>query len=78
MFYLIQGIAMNLPSMMLQQIKDMANRSKACLPYSMVFTLIFKDFRVDLEGEDFRELMRTDYFNAKTFHRMKIYKIHDR
>ena len=74
MFHLIQGTPMNLPSMMLQHIKDMANRSKACLPNGMVFTLIFMDSQVILEGEDFKRLVHTNHFNIKSLHRMKIHK----
>ena len=69
MHYMIQGIKMNLPAMMLQNIKDVANRSRTCLPYAMVFTLIFRDSLVDLEGEDYKEMVYTDYLNAGTLHK---------
>lgn len=39
MCYLIQGKLIKLPYLMLGQIKEAAKKSRACLPYGMVFTL---------------------------------------
>lgn len=39
---------MNLPFLMIEQIKEVAKRARACLPYE-VFTLILNEFGVNLE-----------------------------
>ena len=40
----------------------------------MVFTLIFRDSQIDLEGENYKKMMHIDYLNAGTLHRMKFEK----
>ena len=75
---MILGIKINLPAMMLQNIKDVANRSRTYLPYAMVFILIFKDTRVDLECEDYKEIVHIDYLNVGTLYMMKFEKRGDR
>ena len=69
MHYMIQGIEMNLPAMMLQNIKDVTNQSRTCLSYAMVFTLIFRDSQIDLEGQDYKRMMHIDYINIEIMHR---------
>lgn len=54
---------MDMPFMMLEKIKDAAKRSRACLFYGMVFTLIFIKFGVGLEGDDLKRMMHTNYYN---------------
>ena len=66
MFYLVTETSISFPSLMLQQLKDTANKSKACLPYGMILTLIFKEFQVNLEGKDFKKLAHIDYINKET------------
>lgn len=48
---------------MLGQIKEATKKSRACLLYRMVFTLIFVEFGVDSEGEDARKLPHTNKYN---------------
>lgn len=52
MCYLIQGKPIDMLFMMNEQIKEAAKRSRVCLPYGMVFALIFSKFGVNLERED--------------------------
>ena len=78
MHYMIQGIEMNLSFMMLQNIKDVANWSRTCLPYAMVFTLIVRGSQVDLKGENYKEMVHTDYLSTRILHCMKFEKRGDR
>ena len=66
MYYMIQGTPMNLPFMMLRQIKEATGRSKACVPNGMVFALIFMHVKISLEREDFRELLHRFLHGAIT------------
>ncbi|EHA8586206.1 hypothetical protein COCNU_scaffold000057G000010 [Cocos nucifera] len=77
MFLMVTETPICFPSLMLQQLKDTASKSKACLPYGMIFSLIFKDFQVNLECEDFKKLAHTDYINEETLNRMKFVKKDD-
>ena len=65
--------------MMLEQIKNATDRStiKACLSYGMVFTSIFIDAQIDLEGEDFKTLIHTNYYTKHSLHRMEYKKVND-
>ena len=68
MYFLINGIKVNLPCMMLLQISEVLNKNKACLPYGMFFTLVFTDFGISLNGEASKTLLHTDYYNSKSLH----------
>ena len=46
--------------------REAARRARACLPYSMVFILLFQDALVDLIGEDSQLLLHTDRYNLKS------------
>ena len=70
MYHLIEGNQINLPYLMLTQMKEAAKGKRACLPYGMVFTLIFNDFGVSLEGEIAKKLLHTDTYNEKSLLRM--------
>lgn len=63
--------------MMSNQIKDATKRSRACLPYRMVFSLIFTKFSVRLEGEDSKRLMHRDHYNEWSLHWMGYRKVDD-
>lgn len=82
MYYLIQGKPMNLPFMMLRQIKEAAKKSRAYLPYGMVFILyeliIFTEFGVYFDGEDARRLLHTNHYNERSLHQMGYRKVDDR
>ena len=68
--FLINGDQINLPFLMMSQIKEVAKRQRACLPYTIVFTLIFNEFGVDLNGESSNRLLHTDHYSEKSLHRM--------
>ena len=62
---------------MIEQIKTAIEKSitKACLPYGMVFTLIFRETGIDLDGEDYQSLKHADYYSIQTLHCMKFEKV---
>ena len=65
--------------MMIEQIRSAARRSKtkAYLPYGMVFTLTFIDAGIDLDGEDFKSFTHTDYYMVHSLHHMGYQKMND-
>lgn len=69
---------MNFTFLMLEQNKEATKKSIACLPYGMVFTLIFSKFRVSLEGEDAKRLLHTNHYNELSLHRIGYHKIKGR
>ena len=46
----IKGEAINLPLIMMSQMKEITRKANTCLPYGMVFTLIFEAAHIDLTG----------------------------
>ena len=78
MYYLIQGTLMSLPHMIIIQMREAPERVKACLSYGMVFILIFTKFGVNLDEEDTKRLMHTEYYNKWSIHRMGYHKVDDR
>ncbi|KAG1334271.1 putative Patatin [Cocos nucifera] len=76
MVLLVDGTSMNLPFMMIEHIKSAAGRSKekTCLPYDMVFILLFTDAGIDSNGEDSKSFTYTDYYTIQSLHRMKFGK----
>ena len=51
--------------------KETIRKANTCLPYGMVFTLIFKAAHINLSGEDSRQLHHTDTYIAKSLIRME-------
>ena len=76
MVHLVEETAMNLFFMMIEQIKTAAGKSNSqvCLSYGTVFTLIFREAGIDLDGKDFRSLKHTDHYTIHSLHRMKFRK----
>ena len=66
----IKGEAINLPYIMISQMKKTTRKANTCLPYGMVFILLFKDAHVNLEGEDSRQLHHTDTYSTKSLIRI--------
>lgn len=56
MYYIIEGKPINLPFQMSSQIKEAMKKTRACLPYRMVSTLIFQELNIDYIGEDAKRL----------------------
>ena len=52
--HIIQGILLNLPTMIFAYMKEVVGRAKAYLPYGMTLILVFQEFEVSLEGENVR------------------------
>ena len=75
MYFLIEEIQINLSFLMLAQIKEAAKRQRASLPYGMAFILIFSEFGVDLEGENSKRLLYTNYYSENSLHRIGYTKI---
>ena len=76
MVYMIEDTVMNLPFLMIKQIKIAIGkvRSQVCMPYGMIFTLIFMKAGIDLEGKDCKTLKYTNFYNIHTLHRTKFRK----
>ena len=71
MEYLIKGEAINLPYIMMCQMRVTVRKVKTCLPYGMIFILLFEATHVNLEGEDSRQLHHTDTYFTKSLIRME-------
>ena len=71
----VRGEAINLPFIMLNQIKETTKKTNTCLPYGMTFIVIFKAAHINLSGEDKKELHHTDTYTAKSLIRMGYSKI---
>ena len=63
MYHVIQDIPLNLPAVMMWQIKEAASQVKTYLPCGMALIPIFKNIGVSLEGENSRVLMYLDSYN---------------
>ena len=66
----IKEEAINLLYIMISQMKETTGKANTCLPYGMVFTLLFEAAHVNLEGEDSRQLHHTDTYSTKSLIRM--------
>ena len=71
----VRGEAINLPFIMLNQIKETTRKTNTCLPYGMAFTVIFEAAHINLSSEDKKELHHTDTYTAKSLIRMGYSKI---
>ena len=52
------------------QMRETVRLVKTCLPYGMVFTLLFQDANIDLTEEDEKALHHTNTYSAKSLQRM--------
>ena len=69
----IKEEAINLPFIMMSQIKEITRMANTCLPYGMVFTLIFEASHIDLTGQDSKQLHHIDTYTTKFLIRMGYY-----
>ena len=67
---LIKREAINLPYIMMCQMRETIRKAKTCLPYGMVFTLLFQVANIDLTEEDGKALHHTDTYSSKSLIRM--------
>lgn len=70
MYYLIQGVPLNLPSLILTQMRDEVGRAKMCLPYGMTLTSVFREVGVSFEDEVTHGLIYSDTYSERSLHRM--------
>ena len=66
MEYLIKGEAINLLYIMIYQMRETIRKVMTCLPYGMVFTLLFQAANIDLTGEDGKSLQHIDTYSVKS------------
>ena len=66
----IKGEPIDLPFIMMNQMKETTRKANTCLPYAMAFTLIFEAAHIDLSEEDSRQLHHTDTYFTKSLNRM--------
>ena len=74
---IVNGDPINLPYIMINQIKETTRKTNTCLPYGMAFTVIFEAAHINLSGEDKREPHHTDTYTAKSLIRMGYNKVDD-
>lgn len=75
MHHLIEGHSISLPFLMLSQINEAGRKQQACLPYGMIFTLVFEKFGVDCTSEDAKKLLHTDRYKERSLHQMGYQKV---
>ena len=71
----MNGELINLPYIMINQMKETIRKTNTCLPYGMAFTVIFEAAHINLTGQDKREPHHTDPYTAKSLTRMGYTKI---
>ena len=68
-------IAFDLPLLIFTQMRDRVGRARACLPYGMALTLVFREVGIDIEGKLFVDLCHTDTYDKQTLIRMGYRKV---
>ena len=71
----VKGEPINLPYIMINQMKETTRKVNTCLPYGMAFTIIFQAAHINLSGEDKKEPHHTDTYTAKSLIRMGYTKV---
>ena len=71
----VKGEPINLPYIMINQMKETTRKVNTCLPYGMTFTIIFQATHINLSGEDKKEPHHTDTYTAKSLIRMGYTKV---
>ena len=68
--------SLNLPKLMITHIIEGSTKRNACLPYGMVLTLLFQDFKVSIPKDEPKRLLRhTDIYSSQSLIRMGLQKI---
>ena len=70
MHHTIHEIPFNLPSTIIKVMQESASPAKPSLPYGTFFTLIFKEFGINFNGEPSRKLQHFDTYDDKLLRRM--------
>ena len=71
---IVKGDPINLPYIMLNQMKETTRKVNTYLPYGMAFTIIFEAADINLDGEDKKDPHHTDTYTAKSLIRMGYHK----
>ncbi|PNX66384.1 hypothetical protein L195_g055062 [Trifolium pratense] len=71
LYHWSKGIKLNLPYVIIQHMIKTAQfgKNKIAIPYGMILTKIFKDFKVDLKKEHSENICHS--FSVKNLHHMK-------
>ncbi len=75
MEHVIQGIPLNLPAMMIRQMREAIYKSRVFLPYGMILILVFRQHDISVEGEISRHLLFTDTYTTRSLVRMGYEKV---
>ena len=67
---LTQRMAIDLPALILAQMRDAATQRRHCLPYGMAVTRLFRAYSIPLEGETSKGILHTDIYDQRSLHRM--------
>ena len=73
MYHIVQGIPLNLPGIMMHQIREASVRNKVCLPYEMALTRLFEATEISGENKAFTRLSRFDVYDEKALTRMQFH-----
>ena len=78
MKYIIEQRSVNLPRLMMNYMWEAVIKKHSSLPYKMVLTQIFKEYRVSIhEDEPKRALRHIDIYNLATLRRMGFHKVNN-
>lgn len=78
MNYMIEGHPIIHPFLMLSHIKEVTRKNKSCLPYGMVFALIFQEFGKDCTSENAKRLLHTNRYIGRSLYWMGYQKVDGR
>ena len=68
MHYILEEILVNLPKLMINYMCEASTKANASLPYGMVLTILFREFRVTISKEEPKKALRhTNIYNVQTY-----------
>ena len=73
MYHIVQGIPLNLPNIIMHQMREASARNKACLLYGMALTRLFEAAKILVKNEAFTRLSRFDMYDEKALTRMQFH-----
>ena len=75
MYYIVRGMPLNLSGIMMNQIREVAARKKACWPYGMILTRVFEVAGVSLENEYFKKLSHFHLYDDRALNKMNYHVV---
>ena len=76
MHCILEEHPLNLPKLMISHMIEGSTKRNACLPYGMVLTLLFQEFKVSIPEDEPKRLLRhTDVYSTQSLNRMEFQKI---